>query len=385
MDYDCIVVGGGPAGATASRILAGNGVSVGLLDRAHFPRSKPCGGGLTTKGYEEVGLGLDGQILNEVRAVRAVMPRSGMSELKTEQTLVRFVDRARFDHLLIRAADREGVRIHTGISITGMEHNGTSFVIRTDRSTFQAPYLLGADGANSEVNGRFGVVRRGEFGKGISIDVPRNRFSRTHVMTFDFTAISHGYGWVFPAGETVKLGLYTTNPRLKGMPALLEAFLDSMDCAGYRDLEKRSQILPFWGVHYRQPPSPVLLAGDAAGFVDPLSGEGISYAVRSGKIAAGCISSWLRTGKFNPADLQSLYEREIISTLRSGRKLANAFYGRRFPLYQILTSGPGLKTFCLAFMNGEEYPAILRRLPGYIIKGRDVRCTNREMEDGKSR
>jgi geranylgeranyl reductase family protein len=372
MDYDCIIVGGGPAGATAARTLAKSGISVGVLEKARFPRPKTCGGGLTKKGYDEVGLDLGGQILHETTNVRAVFSRSRGSEFETSHTLTKFVDRTGFDDHLIRAADREGARIHQGVKITGMEYNGSRFLIRTNGGTFRASFLLGADGANSLVNGRFGVVERGDFGKGISLEVPRARFIRNAVMTFDFSILTHGYGWIFPKGHKVSVGLYTIDPRQKGMPALLDGFLSSMDCIKYDDLEKRGHILPFWGIHYRQPDFPVLLAGDAAGFVDQLSGEGISYAVRSGRIAAQCVASWLQTGKFNPLELQTRYEREIISVLRTGRKLANAFYGRRFPLYQILTSGPGLKVLYLAFMKGDDYPAILRSLPGYLLKGPKV-------------
>ncbi|UCG38495.1 MAG: NAD(P)/FAD-dependent oxidoreductase [bacterium] len=366
MRYDCVIVGGGPAGSTAARILAGSGLSVVVLEKDRFPRVKPCGGGLTTRSFQEMGLDLAGHVQHEARTVRVITGPGRITELEARGTLARVVDRARLDHFLLEEARRAGAAVFQRTKVGAVERSAEGFVVLTGSGTYRTPFLIGADGANSIVNRSLRIVERTEFGKGMVVILPGDRYQGDPRLTFDFSAVPLGYAWIFPRRDSLCAGVYTLDRRLEGLSAHLDRFLLKEGYTDHGDIERWAHILPFWGIRYRQPAFPAILTGDAAGFVDPMSGEGISYAVTSAGIAARAVLEAFQSRSFDPAALQERYHREVIRILRVGRRLSRIFYGRKPPLSRIVTSELALRIFSLAFLRGDGYPDIAKRLPGYL-------------------
>ena len=306
--YDAVVIGGGPAGATAAHELAKAGRSVLLLDREG--RIKPCGGAIPPRLIRDFDIP-DALLVARIRCARMVAPSDAKVDIPIEGGFVGMVDRGPFDEWLReRAASAGAVRARGSFEAIERGADGRAVVryLARDRHgeggetvRVKARLVIGADGARSEVarqevprsdEGRFvfayhEIVRspKGEPGHdGTRCDVVYNgEFSP------DF------YGWVFPHGETMSIGTGSADKgfSLRSATAALRRVsgLDRCETLRREGAPIPLKPLPRWDNGHD-----VLLAGDAAGVVAPASGEGIYYAMYGGRIAAQVGQEFLATG-----------------------------------------------------------------------------------------
>lgn len=313
--YDVCISGGGPAGAAAARTLALAGADVLLLDRARFPRPKLCGGLLPEKTLRltERLYGAGPDDLLRARALESRCPgyqvqyRSAVLTRGEMPYTFHLARRDELDHWCLARAAEAGATVRQGVTVAGCDP--AAGTVRTvDGGTVSAAVVIGADGATSPVrkslslNGTHRAVWRSGLATGLEVVLPYERFSlRPERVTLYLGVVDWGYGWVFPRAGDVGVGicgLYRRNSgrNRRGFKKLLTDYLDLIGVTGPMDAALHSHPLPYGNFLARPAQGRVLLAGDAAGFIEPLLGEGVYYAMRTGELAARAALAHLERG-----------------------------------------------------------------------------------------
>ena len=342
--YDAIVVGAGPAGSTTAYRLARAGARVCLVDRARFPRDKPCGGGLTLRAVRELPFSVEPVVEDRVHTLELGLRYGRRWSRRAEEPLVLMTQRRRLDAFLAEQASAAGAEFRDCAKVTAVDSAGS---VTLDGERLAADVVVGADGANgitARSLGRAGDVH------GVALEgnvayahVSRERFGGRAVV--ELGAVPGGYAWVFPKGDHVNVGVggwESEGPRLRErLRELCSAF--EIDEAEVRDL--RGHRLPMRGAARQPVGGRVLLVGDAAGLVDPLSGDGMYEAFVSGRLAADAVLDLLH-GRAN--DLAPYAER-FAATFAPLEKISwrarLAF--DRFPglCFRLATTGPSWRLF----------------------------------------
>jgi geranylgeranyl reductase family protein len=288
---DALVVGAGPAGSATAIHLARAGASVLLVDKARFPRDKPCGGGLTGRALRHLPCTV-GSVVEHV--VDQMVVRVGYGRKlgrRSREPLIDMTQRRRLDLHLAEQAAAAGAEFRDGVAAERIEIDD-GVTARVDGARVRASFLVGADGANGVVAKAAGLGDGIVRGVALEGNVPWTALER---VPYDRTAwvelgvVPGGYGWVFPKGDHANLGVggwMTEGPRLRGHLDRL-AREHGVDPSTLESV--RGHRLPMREFGAAAGRGRVLLVGDAAGLVDPLSGDGMYEAFVSAQIASAAI------------------------------------------------------------------------------------------------
>lgn len=291
--HQVLIIGGGPAGAAAAHTLASQGIDVAVVDKATFPRDKLCGGLLTLRSrkiYQRIFSQPWDTVISHVSTGVKFLHQGKLLNEAIDASELFFTRRLDFDHFLLEQAIARGANAYLGDAVVALDlaektcRLGSGQVLGYDT-------LIGADGVNSLVAktlfGRAFDPRTVAFALELEIDRD-NRHADLIDPEIHFGLVRWGYGWVFPKRDTLTVGvggLHARNPDLK---ATFNAFLRDRFSA-LPEGRIKGHYLPFGD--YRKVPGrgDVLLCGDAAGLVEPITGEGIAFAMQSGHFAAEAI------------------------------------------------------------------------------------------------
>ena len=310
MKPDVIVVGGGPGGSTAAWRLATAGLRPLLLDAAVFPRVKICAGWVTPAALEDAEIDVEKypHTIQPFTACRLAF-EGACHETRWARPASWGILRREFDHHLLERAAAAGTDVRCGVRVGSVSVTGDTARVVTDRGEFEAPVVIGAGGHRCPVAGALGRISSRE-------EVVVAQESETRLPPEHAAALARfmdapelyvepdlrGYGWYFPKGNWINIGIGVTDGTDGSLPRRREALLGALRAAGR--LPAHLAIAPFKGHAYvvrRQAPRRLAgprfcLVGDAAGLARDLSGEGIGPAIRSGRLAADAVVAFLRTG-----------------------------------------------------------------------------------------
>ncbi|MBN1351721.1 NAD(P)/FAD-dependent oxidoreductase [candidate division KSB1 bacterium] len=330
---DVAIVGSGPSGASAALRLAQSGLSVVLLDKAPFPRYKACGGGVVRRAARLLPFDIGEAIEHECQRIELKLLESNLTFAQERQrSIISMVMRSRFDQLLASAAREAGAKCLHQCEAQDIQPQNGCISLKTGRGWIKAQYIIAADGALSTIARKLYPTDQRLLFPALECEVvcaPGQFKSFAGCARFDFDLVPDGYGWIFPKSDHLSVGVLLMSRRRASLWQIFLRYLNLLKLDAPRSITPYGAIIPLASRSRPFMKNRVLLVGDAAGFADPLTGEGITAAILSGQIAADALIN----GRLEIERVQNIFEseleREILSELRFSLSLSRFVY--RFP------------------------------------------------------
>jgi geranylgeranyl reductase family protein len=377
-DYEVVVAGGGPAGATLARGLARAGLRVALLEKQRLPRYKSCAGGIPVRTERLLDFPLDPVVEDTVCGLDITyLGRHGFRR-DAGRPVARMVMRERFDALLLEQARAAGAAVFDGVAVRDVARCADGFAVETGEGALRCTFVAGADGANSR------VARALNVGLGMyenvaleaEVRAPAPALARWRgLINLDVGYRPWGYAWVFPKSDLLSIGLVLPPGAGGHLRAGLDGYLSRL---GLHDAEV--ERLVGHKIPARRGGEPIatdgaLLVGDAAGLTDEFTEEGIYYAVRSAQIGARHIVRAHGRGDRWLGAYERAIDRELMPELRAARMVARLFYWwlcrSAWLTFRISKRVPYLWNALFRILRGEStYDRELNRWPFLTVMGR---------------
>lgn len=375
--FDVIVVGGGPAGSTCARGCARQGFKVLLIEKKRFPREKPCAGGVSEQALSHLDFSLPLELIDKECYGMRICFKGFSIEAVKDYRLAVLVSREKFDFFLLNKAAESGVEILQEERVIDLRFNKSFVEVITTSTSYKASCVIGADGTGSRV---------AEF---VRPPMPKNEMHLALVcrvpasneiidrrlagkIELHFGMVKFGYGWIFPHDGYFSVGIGTVLPEFKNPRKMMSEFGNSI---GLKIDHTSAHFIPLGGIKRRIVSDRVLLVGDAAGFADPFTGEGIVYAILSGKLAAKTVGRAIFKKDFSHSRLSS-YEEDCKTHITGDLKrlwyLTRLFHDFPNVFLKLLATNEKLLGKCLEVpacrtSYKELLPWIAARLPFWSV------------------
>ena len=337
--YDVIIVGMGPAGAVAAAALCRGGLTVLGFDKDAHPRYKVCGGGLSARIDRLLDPGFKSVLEQTVNGVQFVYRGQDPLLIESSQPIAYMVMRDRFDHYLVQQAIHAGAELRTGEGVVEITQNSDRVGVVTQEGRYHARMVIGADGANSLVARQLfpnrSLYRAPALESEVRLGNSRHYPSASTILV-DVGAARQGYGWIFPKENGLSVGVGEFRRKSSGLRSTFDRFVSEAQGLSGRTVPRPiGHPIPAYsdseGGHREGIGSPFIsgraaLVGDAGHLVDPLFGEGIYYAVRSGQLVASAILGNRHDHRGSLADYAAALERDILPDFRITARIARVIY-----------------------------------------------------------
>jgi geranylgeranyl reductase family protein len=312
--YDVAIVGGGPAGATAAYRLASAGASVLVLDKATFPRDKPCGGGVTGRAARQLPFSITPVVEDVVDRMECGLRYRSHVVRRARAPIAYMTQRRRLDHFLLQKAAEAGAEVREGET--------------ADARELDARIVIGADGCNGSSAKQLGLADGVVHGVALEANYPYEaRYAGAIVL--EIAVIRGGYGWIFPKGDHLNVGVGGNGEEAPKLRAELRTMCEAYGIDPESATDTRGYRLPMRLPRTVLARGTTAVIGDAAGLVDPFSGDGMYEAFLSAKLVTNAALEVL-AGRAESLDAyQAAVERRIAPLTRAGWGAKGAF--ERFP------------------------------------------------------
>jgi geranylgeranyl reductase family protein len=385
--YDVIIAGAGPAGSTCARECAKQGLKTLLLDKETFPRTKACGGAVSNHALSVLDFPLPEDIIEKECFGARVHYRGRSIEARRPYRIAVLVSRDRFDAFLAAKAVESKARFQPREKVVAVHALPDGIRVLSDKTAYDTRFLVGADGVHSRVAKEIRQPPgKQEMILGLVSNIPADdeTINRHHDKTVEmhFGIAPQGYGWLFPHRGYYSLGIMGLASMMKEPQTVLTGFARSL---GMELSAVQGHFIPLGGLKRNIASGSILLAGDAAGFADPFHGEGIVYALQSGKLAARAIIDSI-TGKSSPSSAADRYCRETEQVIRKNLLVAYriARMLEKYPalFLRIFFDQPDALAQYLDVIGGRmDYRCfqrwLLPRIPWYLLSGKLFRSDRR--------
>ncbi|TYP98274.1 geranylgeranyl reductase family protein [Tenacibaculum adriaticum] len=331
--FDIAIIGGGPSGASTAFHLAKKGISTVIIEKETLPRYKTCGGGFVYRGRKDLPFDISSVVAAEFNTVDIYLGKKLHFQTHREKPTISMVMRDSFDNLLVEKAKELGVVLLQDHKLESLEFTDDLIQLKTSKETITAKFVIAADGALSPTAKMAGwkedtrkLIPALEY----EVEVSEEDFNRLkNEVRFDIDAIPFGYAWSFPKKNHLSLGVASARRTKINLKKFYKEYVEML---GIKEVISETQH------GFQIPVAPrtdgfvknnVFLIGDAAGFADPITAEGISNAIYSGKLAAEAIIE----ADQNPELAEKLYveklEENLLPEIRTGLWLAKWFYEQK--------------------------------------------------------
>lgn len=381
--YDLIVIGSGPAGTSAALQGVMQGFDTLLIDKAVFPRNKTCGGLVSYKAIKELNfLPLKLDAANKITKVSIYNSKFERVDSREYDLLGVTISRTKLDSALVNRAVDSGVDFIENCGLEDIYFREDGYEIITSQGKFSTKFVIGCDGVFSRAAKITGVRpgwKKYQLGFTYSQDFSLGKKGPVkNTVEFHFLPLFAGMGWCFPYKDHINIGvgfpaIFSKVKARKVFAKFVERIKDTHEIHEAKSRLKGA-FLPVGGLNKRFGRSNVLLAGDAAGLVDPFSGEGIYWAVKSGKLAVNSVKEFLTQSKTKKG-LEEIYSnkcREAFYVEFWFSLFYALFMGKKTFYFKLLKKFPDLVScFPNIMRQNKPYhnviPVTLSKLPKYFV------------------
>lgn len=381
---DVLVIGAGPAGALLAYLLASQGLRLVLVEQAALPRVKPCGGGLNWKTLALLPwapLSVTERVVSRVVFTQRL--RQAFSRTYP-QPLVTMVTRCTFDHWLVHHAANAGAAVYDRCRITQVEAQPQGFRVQADGVIWHSRYLAFADGAKSTLRRQLGfaAVVPHDIGLDMEVEADTGCPWTPDTLYIDWGTAPQTYAWAFPKAQHWSIGVKGPAAQGQKLVHYLRQFMQRWHLTAAQGTRSYlAHMLPT-----RQPDTPIvqgraLVLGDAAGLLEPFTGEGIYYALRSAHLAADALQAASATNT-SPQAYATAVETEIMPELLGARALQQVFDAWPWLFHTLVRTHPRSWRALAKIMRGErgfrDVGRILGRYPGLVQLALRIRSPQRQ-------
>jgi len=331
--YDVIIVGAGPGGSLLAYYLARSGLKTLIIEKQSLPRYKACGGGLTWRAIELLPFSVQEVIEDYIYSAAVTFNSERIFEKTWDRPVLVMVMRDKFDHFLVEKALEAGAHLQTQTIFRSVAGEAGDLRVETSTGSFAAKVLAGADGVNSRAARSLGLTVRRDVMLGLEGEVyfhdQRVLDSMKNLVFFDFEAVPHGYGWVFPKLDHLSIGVGSTSKKVKNLRWFFYHYLKVKNLEAGAEIRSLKPHLVPLGLDRRNvlANEKGLLVGDAAGLTDPVTGEGVYFALKEARMAAEVIVSAFRAGRLEfLTKYNELIHRNFWEEVTCARRMNFALY-----------------------------------------------------------
>jgi geranylgeranyl reductase family protein len=363
--FDITIIGAGPTGTILSYELAKRGIKVLVLEKEILPRDKVCAGGITVRASKLIPFDFSPVVEDVIYGSRLSYNLIVKSIKTYPEPLAYLVSRKNFDYFLVQKARQAGVVVVDGIRVRNIEPQSQAVKVTLDDDIFFTPLLVGADGANSIVVHSLRIRHNFEYGFCVNSLIPAGDdiiADWSGLMGLDW-GIPGGYAWVFPRKNLLSVGAGSSFKTARRLQPYTQSLITAYRL-NHGPTQIRGHLMPLRRAGKAISFKRIVLVGDAAGMIDPLSGEGIFYGLKSTYLALETLTSFLNDKVADLKGYEDAVNHDIMPELRIAHKVQklNSLTPRIF--FSLLTGRERVwRAFCRMLRGEISYSSLPKALP----------------------